>query len=129
MKKIQLLILAVTLLSSLNSSGQSMTFSFANPKISNAVGVDYFEFDVLAKVSVPTYFYTGEVILNFDNTALSTNLADWSVTKGPLLSGFDPLGTYFKYSFVNTITGSPSVYNLFITSDVSSLPNGADPGY
>jgi len=124
MKKIRLLLLAFGLLMAIVSSGQTtLTFKFANPRIvhytaSGVMGVpadaDYFEFDIQAKaLAAGTYIFSGQAVLNFNNSALSTSSTRWLATPGALLQGlFSQGGSKNRYDITWTVTGSPSVINV-----------------
>ena len=60
---------------------QLLTFRFANPQISKSSVGDYFEFDVQIKASeAGTYFWEGDINLNFNNATFSSDAANWIAT-------------------------------------------------
>ncbi len=101
---------------------EELSYRFANPRITNITGTDYFEFDVQVKADVAgTYFWKGLVNLTFNNSTLSTNIADWVVTKGSSFSGANSL-TNPKYDIEMAIDGtSPNaIFNLSYSADANT---------
>jgi len=68
-----------------------LSYRFTNPEITNLSGTDYFEFDVEVKANEPSYFWTGNVNLDFNNNTLSSNPNDWSVMPAMLLYYSTPI--------------------------------------
>ena len=109
-------------------AGQTqLNFKFANPRITNVSGTNYFEFDIQAKANeAGTYLWSGQIILKFDNTALSTAVAEWFISRPSPFSDLNSAGNP-KYATIKTITGtSPNkVLNIGYLGDVNVVKNSA----
>jgi len=123
MKKIRLLLLAFGLLLAIFSSGQtSLTYRFANPKVTNSLSIDYFEFDidVIASTGV-TYFVAGQAALNFNNSSLSTSAFEWTATLGPNFSSKPA----YNVAELNLNGSAPSVTAILGLTTKAAYFNGA----
>jgi hypothetical protein len=108
-------------------SGQTLTYRFANPRVIRVAGIDNFEFDVqVVADAAGKYFWSGQIVLNYDNTTLSTAAAEWTVTGAAAFVADNSLGSgHPKYNATNTITGSTTkVLNIGITGDLNVFANG-----
>jgi hypothetical protein len=109
------------------ASQKQLNFKFANPRITNVSGTEYFEFDIQVKADeAGSYLWSGQIILKFDNTTLSTAVADWFITRPSLFSELNSAGNP-KYATIKTITGtSPNkVLNIGYLGDVNVVNNSA----
>ena len=62
-------------------AAKELSYRFANPKIINGSGFDSFEFDVQVKANeAGTYFWEGDINLNFNSATLSSDAANWIAT-------------------------------------------------
>jgi hypothetical protein len=124
MKKIRLLLLVFSgLLFALFASGQTaLTFRLANPSIVHDSGTDYLSFDVQVKAAASgSYLWSGQAMLNFDNTTFSTSSSNWAAMKGTLLTG-SYLGANQKYGDpLVSITGNPAKVNIAWTAQSGNL--------
>ena len=91
MKKLKLILGAFCLLLTIISSAQTtLSFRLTNPKVDFYTGFgNYLSFDIEVKAAAAgSFLWSGQAILNFNNSVLSTTGSDWSVApKGTLLSG------------------------------------------
>lgn len=126
MKKVTLFLI-VTLFT-YNLYAQQLQFRFANPSLVTSSGQNYLQFFVQVKSDTPdTYFWAGQVILNFNNSAFSNTAAEWLVFRRGVFAGDNSFESN-KYNVTRTITGSPKIYNIALTGDVSVASNGPNSG-
>jgi hypothetical protein len=118
-------ILLVMLLLSGEQYAQQLHFRFANPSLVPLSGQNYLQFTVQVKSDVAnTYFWAGQVILNFNNSAFSsTSATEWQVIRQGVFAGINSSDNG-KYTLSSSISGSPKVYNIALTGDVSVASNG-----
>ncbi len=96
-----------------------LSYRFANPRIHQVVGVDHFEFDVQIKaVTSGTYFWAGNINLDFNSTTLSANAANWVSTLSAPFSAINSMGNA-KYGAEISISGSN--LNVEYKADVSAI--------
>jgi len=120
MKKIRLLFVGFGLLMAFVTTGQTLTYRFVNPRIIKVGGLDKLEFSVEMMSSATTYFYSGQIRINFSNTALSAISADWTLTRNPDFTVLDSNGTS-KYTMNKGVVGG--ILSIPITPDVFILGN------
>ncbi|MDP2338687.1 MAG: hypothetical protein Q8N05_20005, partial [Bacteroidota bacterium] len=100
-----------------------LSYRFANPRITRVSGFDNFEFDIQVKANeAGTFFWKGQFSLNFDNTTLSTDAANWDAIPTSPFSANNSLG-HAKYSVALTITGS--TLNIEYKGDVNATEKAA----
>jgi len=112
MKKVKCLLMASGLLLTAMAAGQTtLTFRLANPLLYYDGATNYFSFDIQVKAAdAGTYLWSGQAILSFNNSALSTS--EWSLIRGTLLTGTYGVATN-KYSDPTiTLSGSPLKANI-----------------
>jgi len=130
MKKRSFLLFALFLLTSVLFA-QQLSWRFANPRIIRVGGFDNFEFDVQAKASTTGYYYfAGQVILNFNNTTLSTTAGQWTATLAPAFIALNNTAGAAKYGITKTLTGTApnKVVNIAITGEATAAgTNPPDP--
>jgi hypothetical protein len=104
-----------------------ITFTFANPVISNSGGFNYLDFDILAQASVNSQFKIAQIYINYNTAGFGSNIVtngNITITKGTgsvlanTLVGDFGSGNYGQgiYSF-SSQDNSPSIFviqNLFI---------------
>ena len=122
MKKQSFLLIALLFFTSALFA-QQLTYKFANPRIIRVSGFDYFEFDVQVKADVAgTSMFTGQINLNFDNTTLSTNAAQWTYTVAPAFAATNTQ-SIAKYAVTRTLTGTVpnKVVNFAFTGEPTAF--------
>jgi hypothetical protein len=94
-----LLFLSFMIVSFTFGQTNQLTFRFANVRTMRYSGTDYFEFDIQVESNTSgTYIWSGQAVMTFDNTTLSTNSSSWGLTAGTLLSGNNSrFGNHPKY--------------------------------
>ena len=103
----------------------TLTFKLDNPRIIFS-SYNYIEFDIMFKSSESgSYFYSGQVNLNFNNSAFGSTTSYWIVyiDADSFLDGENLFGDS-KYSRIRTLTGTPTVLNIGITSSLDGLQEG-----
>jgi hypothetical protein len=133
MKNKYILLLFLSFMIALFTYGQSppqLTFRFANPRTIR-YGSDYFEFDIQVMANTAgTYIWSGQAVLTFNNTTLSTSLTSWFLTPGPLLSGYNsrlPHNHYYKYTLTNAMNNTPPNMTTIIAWTGDPVVEGHGP--
>jgi len=125
MKILRLLLLGFGLLPAMISSAQTINYRLVNPRIIKIGAVDKFEFYIQVMASHPgTYLWSGQVSINFNNTALSSTVSDWTATKIP--SNFSTFNSDESTPKYNTLRSTLGGYFLlaFVPGDNLVLANG-----
>ena len=105
---------------------QQLSFRFANPQIIRLYSVDNLQFDVQVMASTPTYLWSTQVALSFDNTTFDNNTSDWTITRVGPFSG-NNTSSNSKYSVTIQPSGTVpgKICGIGLTADVNKL--GATP--
>jgi hypothetical protein len=107
----------------ISEASTQLNYRLTNPGIKNVSGSDYFEFEVQVKANESgTYFWDGNISLDFNSTTLSSNPADWAVTISSPFNAINSL-TNPKYSTIVSVAGSK--INVQFSGDVNAINNPA----